>query len=63
MAVDKAGKHPAARGILDGIALGRLNRRGDPHDLIALHGKIGAAKSLGVTSAPFLMMIMLLLID
>ena len=46
VAVDKAGKHPAARGILDGIALGRLNRRGDPHDLIALHGKIGAAKSL-----------------
>ena len=46
VAVDKAGKHPAARGILDGIALGRLNRRGDPHDLIALHSKIGAAKSL-----------------
>ena len=47
VAVDKAGKHPAARGILDGVDLGRLNRRGDPHDLIALHGKIGAAKPLG----------------
>ena len=47
VAVDKAGKHPTVRGILDGIALGRLNRRGDPYNLIAIHGKIGAAKPLG----------------
>ena len=47
VAVDKAGKHPAARGVLDGIALGRFNRRGNPHNLVALHGKIGAAKPLG----------------
>ena len=47
VAVDKAGKHPAARGILDGIALARLDCRGNPHNLIALHGKIGAAKPLG----------------
>ena len=47
VAVDKAGKHPAARGVLDGIVGARLNRRGNPHDLIALHGKIGAAKPLG----------------
>lgn len=47
VAVDKAGEHPTVGGVLDGIALGRLNRRGDPHDLIAIHGKIGAAKPLG----------------
>jgi len=45
--IDKAREHPAARSILDGIALGRLNRRGNPYDLIAIHGKIGAAKPLG----------------
>ena len=47
VAVDKAGKHPAARGVLDGIVRARLNRCGNPHNLIALHGKIGAAKPLG----------------
>ena len=47
VAVDKAGKHPAARGILDGIALARLDCRGNPHNLVALHGKIGATKPLG----------------
>ena len=45
--IDKAREHPTARGILDGIALARLNRRGNPHNLVALHGKIGAAKPLG----------------
>ena len=46
VAVDKAGEHPTVRGVLDGIVLARLNRRGNPHDLVALHGKIGAAKPL-----------------
>ena len=47
VAIDKAGEHPTGGGVLDGIALGRLNRCGDPHNLVALHGKIGAAKPLG----------------
>ena len=47
VAVDKAGEHPTVRGILDGIALARLDCRGNPHNLVALHGKIGAAKPLG----------------
>ena len=47
VAVDKAGEHPTVGGVLDGIALARLDCRGNPHNLIALHGKIGAAKPLG----------------
>ena len=47
VAVDKAGKHPTVGGVLDGIALARLDCRGNPHNLVALHGKIGAAKPLG----------------
>lgn len=57
--VDKAGEHPTVGGVLDGIALARLDCHGNPHNLIALHGKIGAAKPWGVTSAPFLMMIII----
>ena len=45
--IDKAREHPTVRGVLDGIVLTRLNRRGNPHNLVALHGKIGAAKPLG----------------
>ena len=55
VAVDKAGKHPAARGILDGIALGRLNRRGDPPSM----ARSARRSPCGVTSAPFLMMIII----
>ena len=47
MGIDKAGEHPAARGILDGIALARLDRRGNSRNLVALHGKVGATKPLG----------------
>ena len=47
MSIDKAGKHPTARGVLHGITLARLYRRGDPNDLVAIHGKVGAAKPLG----------------
>ena len=47
VAVDKAGKHPTVGGVLDGIALARLDCRGNPHNLVTLHGKIGAAKPLG----------------
>ena len=47
VAIDKAGKHPAARSILHDVVLARLNLRGNPHDFVAIHGKIGAAKPLG----------------
>ena len=47
VAVDKAGEHPTVSSVLDGIALARLDCRGNPHNLVAIHGKIGAAKPLG----------------
>ena len=47
VAVDKAGEHPTVGSVLDGIALARLDCRSNPHNLVALHGKIGAAKPLG----------------